>query len=50
MVMLMFLFMGGISTQAAEYTVTPVNAVLYTGNGAEVFTQPDPSTIAAVFP
>lgn len=50
MVMLMFLFMGGISTQAAEYSVTPVNAVLYTGNGAEVFTQPDPSTIAAVFP
>lgn len=47
---IILIFMGGIRTQAAEYSVVPTNAVLYTGRGAEVFAQPDPSTITAVFP
>ena len=46
----MFVFMGGITTQAADYSVTPTTGVLYTGKGAEVFTQPNPQTLAAVFP
>lgn len=51
--LLMFAFvviLGGITTQAAEFTVVPTTGVLYTGNGAEVFTQPDPSMIVAIFP
>lgn len=43
-------FLRGMTVQAAEFTVVPTTGVLYTGNGAEVFVQPDPSTIAAVFP
>lgn len=50
MVFVMVVFLGGMTTKAAEFTVTPTEGVLYTGKGAEVFTQPDPSAIAAVFP
>lgn len=50
MMFVMVVFLGGITTRAAEYTVTPAEGVLYTGKGAEVFTQPDPSAIVAVFP
>lgn len=42
-----------LAVQAAETTqpvVTPATGVLYTGAGAEIFAQPDPSTLAAVFP
>ena len=46
----MFVFLGGITAQAADYSVTPMTGVLYTGKGAEVFTKPDPQTLAAVFP
>ncbi|MBQ6787095.1 MAG: D-alanyl-D-alanine carboxypeptidase [Lachnospiraceae bacterium] len=46
----MVVFLGGMTTKAAEFSVTPTEGVLYTGKGAEVFVQPDPSTIAAVFP
>lgn len=47
--------MGGttLTAQAAETTqpaVTSATGVLYTGAGAEIFAQPDPSTLAAVFP
>ena len=38
-------FAVSVTAQAAEYSITPTSAVLYTGNGAEVFTQPDPSTV-----
>ncbi len=48
--MILVLFLGGNKTYAAEYTVTPTAGVLYTGKGAEVFSKPDPTTIAAVFP
>ncbi len=44
------LLLGANTAQAAEFTVVPANATLFTGNGAEVFIQPDPTTIAAVFP
>lgn len=46
----MAVFLIGVKTQAAEYSVVPLDAVLYTGNGAELFLQPDSSTLAAVFP
>lgn len=36
---------GGLQVCAAEYTVTPVSAILYTGSGAEVFSQPDATTL-----
>ena len=42
-----------LAVQPAETTqpvVTPATGVLYTGAGAEIFAQPDPSTLAAVFP
>lgn len=39
-----------INTHAAEYAVTPTSAVLYTGNGAEVFAKPDPSTVVTAMP
>lgn len=47
--------MGGtaLTAQAAETAqpaVTPAAGVLYTGAGAEIFAQPDPSTLVAVFP
>lgn len=48
--LVMVVFLGGMTTQAAEFKVTPTGGVLYTGKGAEVFVQPDPSTLAAVFP
>lgn len=44
---------ASLTVQAAETTqpvVTPATGVLYTGAGAEIFAQPDPSTLAAVFP
>lgn len=43
----------GVNTatvQAAEYSVAPATAVLYTGSGAEVFAQPDPATLVTVLP
>lgn len=43
-------FFGGNTARATEYTVQPVNGMLYTGEGAEVFTEPDASTLAAIFP
>lgn len=43
-------FGGSINTHAAEYAVTPTSAVLYTGNGAEVFAKPDPSTVVTAMP
>lgn len=48
--LVMVVFLGGITAQAAETSVTPMTGVLYTGKGAEVFAQPDPSTITTVFP
>lgn len=50
MMFAMVVFLGGMTTHAAEFTVIPTEGVLYTGRGAEVFVQPDASTIAAVFP
>ena len=38
------------TAKATEYSVTPAAAVLYTGSGAEVFTQPDPTTLVTVLP
>ena len=43
-------FFAGNTAWAAEYTVQPVEAVLYTGEGAEVFLEPDSSALAAIFP
>ena len=43
-------FFGGNTVQAAEYTVQPTEGILYTGEGAEVFWEPDSSTMAAAFP
>ena len=43
-------FFAGSSARAAEYTVQPIEAMLYTGEGAEVFGEPDPSAKLAVFP
>lgn len=37
-----------VTVQAAEYSVAPATAVLYTGSGAEVFAQPDPATLVTV--
>lgn len=50
MAVVMLVLAGGITAQAADYSVTPTTGVLYTGKGAEVFTKPDPGTLAAVFP
>lgn len=36
--------------EGAQTAVTPVQAILYTGNGAEVFAAPDPATIVTTFP
>lgn len=44
------LLFSGSTVQAAEYTVQPTAGMLYTGEGAEVFWEPNASTIAAVFP
>lgn len=38
----------GVRTNAAEYTITPVTAILYTGSGAEIFAEPDPTTLVTV--
>lgn len=38
------------AAETAQPAVTPTTGVLYTGAGAEIFTKPDPSTLAAVFP
>ena len=46
----MLLFLGGNTAQATEVTVQPVEAILYTGEGAEVFSEPDSSTMVAAFP
>lgn len=43
-------FCGGNTVQAAEYKVQPTDGILYTGEGAEVFCEPDSSTLAAIFP
>ncbi|MBE5876235.1 MAG: D-alanyl-D-alanine carboxypeptidase [Lachnospiraceae bacterium] len=40
----------GMRVQAAEYAVAPFAAYMYTGEGAELFAEPDPLTLAAVFP
>lgn len=45
-----FLCLTTVTGRAAEFTVTPVNAVLYTGKGAELFTAPDPMTVVSVLP
>lgn len=37
-----------LSAQAAEYSVTPISAVLYTGSGAELFREPDAATVVSV--
>lgn len=44
------IILNGNSALAAEYTVQPTSGVLYTGEGAEVFSKPDASTIVAEFP
>ena len=44
------LFAVPVTAQAAEYSITPISAVLYTGSGAELFSQPDPSTVVTVLP
>ena len=44
---------ASLTVQAAETTqpvVTPTTGILYTGAGAEIFAQPDPTTLVAVFP
>lgn len=49
----MCFMMGGffsIHSQAAEYSVSPLAAVLISGNGAEVFAQPDPATLVTILP
>lgn len=48
--LIILIFLGGNTVQAAEYTVQPTEGILYTGEGAEVFFEPDSSTMAAVFP
>ena len=40
----------GMKASAAEYSVTPFAAYMYTGDEAEIFTEPDPTTLATVFP
>lgn len=50
LLVMMLIFIGGTTAQAAEYTVQPTNGILYTGEGAEVFSKPDASTMVAVFP
>lgn len=49
-VTILILMCGGMQAQAVEYIVAPTNAVLYAGDGAEVFAQPDPTTLVTVFP
>lgn len=39
-----------LPASAATPVVTPLSAVLYTGNGAELFTQPDVSTVFMTLP
>lgn len=46
---ILFLLWGS-SIEAAEYSVAPANAVLYTGSGAEIFAEPDPTTLVTAFP
>lgn len=46
----MLIIFTGNTAQAAEYTVLPASGTLYTGEGAEVFSKPDASTMVAVFP
>lgn len=41
---------SGNTVQAAEYAIQPTNGILYTGEGAEVFSKPDASAMVAVFP
>lgn len=40
----------GLKVQAAEYTVAPFAAYMYSGDEAEIFSKPDPQTLVAVFP
>ena len=49
-VTILILMFANIQVQAVEFTVKPVNAVLYAGDGAEVFAQPDATTVVTVFP
>lgn len=49
-VTILILMLANMQVQAVEFTVKPVNAVLYAGDGAEVFAQPDPTTLVTVFP
>lgn len=41
---------GSMRVQAAEYTVAPFAAYMYTGDEAEIFSQPDPLTLVTIFP
>ncbi len=40
----------GMKVAAAEYTVAPLTAYMYTGDEAEIFAEPDPLTVVAIFP
>lgn len=40
----------GVKVQAAEYTVAPFAAYMYSGDEAEIFSKPDPQTLVTVFP
>lgn len=44
------LCLTSITSLATNYTVTPVEAVLYTGKGAELFAEPEPTTVMSVLP
>ena len=46
----MLIIFTGNTALAAEYTVQPVNGTLYTGEGAEIFSEPEASSMVAVFP